>query len=223
MPSAADVAWDPDVRGPALVAKLTQLAGSPPGKNLPKYISHIRFPRFKNLRPDARIDFNFPVTALVGPNGCGKTSALHAMYGAPRGKSTSDYWFATDLDPIAEGNGEVNRFIYGHWLKGVPQPVETRKARVSKSKLKSRKPGYFEPTKAVVGDKMDLSPFLPTPPARPIRGQSKDRWNPVERPLLYMNFRSELARSTSTCSGVTRGRRRRCTTSMSVCSTGLSS
>src|SRR5690606_18755316 len=66
-------------------------------------------------------------------------------------------------------------------------PVETRKARVGS---KNRRPGYFEPTKAVSGDKMDLSLFFCE---EPVDGQSKDRWNPVERPLLYLNFRSELS------------------------------
>ena len=154
------------------------------------YITHIRFPLFKNIERNARIEFEFPVTALVGPNGSGKTSALHALYGAPRGMSTSDFWFATDLDPIREGQGEPHRFIYGHWLQGESKPVETRKARVSGAGSQRRKPGYFEPTKAVKGDHMDMSPW-PASGKKP--GQSKDRWNPVDRPLLYINFRSELS------------------------------
>jgi predicted ATPase len=153
-----------------------------------KYITHIRFPLFKNLEPGTRIDFPFPVTALVGPNGGGKTSVLHALYGAPQGKSTSDYWFPTRLDPMEEGNGEQHRFIYGHVLRGAPNPVETRKARVSK-KARTRAPGYFEPTKAVQADGMDMLPF---PAENPSEGQSKDRWNPVARPMLYINFRSEI-------------------------------
>lgn len=176
---------EPDRRAPELIASLRGLV---PGKVLRRYISHIRFPLFKNIEPGSRIDFTFPVTALVGPNGCGKTSALHALYGAPQGKSTSDFWFATDVDPIKEGNGQPNRFIYGHWLDDADSPIETRKARVGTAKR--RKPGYFEPTKAVVGDDMDTSPF---PAAGTVAGQSKDRWNPVERPLVYMNFRSELS------------------------------
>ncbi len=176
-----------DLQGRAsnLVSKLEKL---PPGKVLKGYISHIRFPLFKNLEQGARIDFPFPVTALVGPNGCGKTSALHALYGAPKGYTTSEFWFSTEIDPITEGNGQPNRFIYGHWLEGRDAPVETRKARVAAGA--HRRPGYFEPTKAVARDGMDLTPF---PAKTPGKGQSKDRWNPVERPLLYMNFRSELS------------------------------
>ncbi len=150
------------------------------------YISHIRFPHFKNIQKDTRIDFNFPVTALVGPNGCGKTSVLHALYGAPLNQSTGEFWFSTDMDPIK--TKDPHRFIYGHWLQGQKQIVETRKARVGQSE--SRRSEYWEPTKPTVGDKMDRTPF---PATGEIEGQSTDRWNPAKRNVLYINFRSELS------------------------------
>jgi energy-coupling factor transporter ATP-binding protein EcfA2 len=84
-------------------------------KVFPAYITHIRFPRYKNMAADARIDFTFPITALVGANGSGKTSVLNALYGAPNRYSTGDYWFSTKVDPIEEGEGSPNRFIYGHF------------------------------------------------------------------------------------------------------------
>ena len=59
----------------------------------PGYITHIRFPRYKNIADGTRIEFTFPVTALVGSNGSGKTSVLNALYGAPTRKSTGQYWF----------------------------------------------------------------------------------------------------------------------------------
>jgi predicted ATPase len=147
------------------------------------YIRYIRFPRFKNLAPNARLDLNFPLTALIGPNGSGKTTVLHALYGAPKGQSTSDYWFSTACDPIEEGGGEVSRYIYGHMQQG--QVVETRKARVSKKD----RPDYWEPTKATVADAMVFDATQPE-----IKGvRSSDRWNPVEKNVLYLNFRSELS------------------------------
>lgn len=36
-----------------------------------KYIGYIRYPRFRNLQDKTRIDFNFPITFLVGKNGGG--------------------------------------------------------------------------------------------------------------------------------------------------------
>ncbi|MCC2890180.1 hypothetical protein [Enterobacter hormaechei] len=40
------------------------------------FIQHIRFPYFKNLEMNARIDFQFPITALVGQNGTNKSSVI---------------------------------------------------------------------------------------------------------------------------------------------------
>jgi energy-coupling factor transporter ATP-binding protein EcfA2 len=165
---------------------LEKLAKLQHGKVLKKYISHIRFPRFKNISPGARIDFEYPITAFVGPNGSGKTSALHALYGAPKGMSTSEFWFATAVDPIEEGQGEPNRYIYGHWLDSAQRFVETRKARVAKV----GKPDYFEPTKTVSSDGMES---ITVPEKGLLEGQDKDRWNPVDRDVLYINFRNELS------------------------------
>jgi hypothetical protein len=117
---------------PSIDDEIQQLVGTlkrfKPGKPLERFITHIRFPRFKNLQTGARVDFNFPITALVGSNGCGKTSVLHALYGAPEGKSTSEYWFSTTLDPIDERNDDPHRFIYGHWVEGgeVETPAHSR-------------------------------------------------------------------------------------------------
>ena len=55
------------------------------------YISHIRFPHYKNLVPDLKIEFKYPITALVGVNGASKSSVLRAIYGAPKNKSVGDY------------------------------------------------------------------------------------------------------------------------------------
>jgi predicted ATPase len=74
----------------------------------PGYITHIRFPRYKNMVSGSQINFDFPVTALVGANGSGKTSVLNALYGAPIRNSTGQYWFSTKVDPIEEGEGSPN-------------------------------------------------------------------------------------------------------------------
>lgn len=159
-------------------------------KVFPGYITHIRFPRYKNIAPNVRIDFSFPVTALVGINGSGKTSVLNALYGAPMKQSTGNYWFSTEVDPIEEGEGSPNRFIYGHYNSGFKQIVETRKARVRKFRNGKMDPNYWEPTKESPGDGM----VIPTiPPNKKIDGRSQDRWNPVTRKVLYINFRKELS------------------------------
>jgi energy-coupling factor transporter ATP-binding protein EcfA2 len=156
----------------------------------PSYITHIRFPRYKNLSADACINFDFPITALVGANGSGKTSALNALYGAPLKKSTGQYWFSTVVDPIEEGEGSPNRFIYGHYNNAAKRIVETRKARVRKVRNGRDDPNYWEPTKEAPGDGMAVPPL---PAGKKLPGRSLDRWNPVSRKVLYINFRKELS------------------------------
>lgn len=156
----------------------------------PGYITHIRFPRYKNIVDGTKIDFTFPVTALVGANGSGKTSVLNALYGAPAGKSTGQYWFSTEVDPIEEGEGSPSRFIYGHRNPGLKAIVETRKARVRKVRNGRPDPNYWEPTKELTGDAM-VAPVLQA--GKKYAGRSKDRWNPVARAVLYINFRKELS------------------------------
>jgi predicted ATPase len=159
-------------------------------KIFPGYITHIRFPRFKNIADGTRVDFTFPVTALVGSNGSGKTSVLNALYGAPAGRSTAQYWFSTKVDPIEEGEGSPSRFIYGHRNPALNDVVETRKARVRKTRNGRLDPNYWEPTKESTGDGM-VEPELK--PNKAYGGRSKDRWNPVSRKVLYINFRKELS------------------------------
>ncbi|MGX9959814.1 ATP-dependent nuclease [Xanthomonas euvesicatoria] len=155
-----------------------------PGAPLRKFIGSIRFPNFKNIEPGTVIDFGFPLTILVGANGSGKSSVLHALYGAPDKQTTRDFWFSTELDPILEGKGlGVSRYVYSHWNEATKSFVETRKARVrSGTKL-----DYWEPTKIVIGDGM-----APLPVPAPV-GAASDRWLPVDRSVVHINFKAEIS------------------------------
>lgn len=66
------------------------------------FIRHIRFPKYKNFVEDTKIEFNFPITVLVGANGCNKSSVIRALYGAPAQKSLGEYWFESKVDTIKE-------------------------------------------------------------------------------------------------------------------------
>ena len=46
-----------------------------------KYIDFIHFPFYRNMEVNTRINFVYPLTVIVGQNGCGKSSLLHAIYG----------------------------------------------------------------------------------------------------------------------------------------------
>lgn len=161
----------------ALVSELEQFE---PGKPLLHYITHARFPNFKGLERNTRIDFSFPLTALVGANGIGKSSILHALHGMPEGESTAKFWFSTALDPILNIVQDPPRYIYGHWHESYNGSVETRKARVFSKK---REYEYWEPTKATKRDGMEAIP------SKAYVRKDKDRWNAVERDVVYMNMK----------------------------------
>ncbi|CAJ0727676.1 MULTISPECIES: ATP-dependent nuclease [Ralstonia] len=154
-----------------LVAALTHFK---PGAPLKNYIAYAVFPKFKNLEEGTRIDFNFPLTALVGPNGIGKSSVLHALWGMPYKYSTSKFWFETALDPI----GHPQTYFYGHWSDSFGGLVETRKARVG------AKRDYWEPARPRLSDGM-----LPIPPGK-YEGKALDRWHPVRREVRYINLKA---------------------------------
>ena len=80
--------------------KLKKIKKMKEDKAFKKYIDFIQFPYFKSLEKNTKITFDFPITFFVGKNGCGKSTVLKALYGAPNGYSPSDYWFSTKLDPI---------------------------------------------------------------------------------------------------------------------------
>jgi predicted ATPase len=44
------------------------------------HVKELRFPNYRNLEPNARLPFDFPITVLLGRNGSNKSSILHAWY-----------------------------------------------------------------------------------------------------------------------------------------------
>ncbi len=110
---------------------------------------------------------------------------MHALYGMPLRKSTSRFWFSTAIDPIEDG-GEfgVPSYFYLHWVSGLKRFVETRKVRGKK------RYGYWEPARALESDGMQPMPPL-SDKEQPFR--SKDRWNPTEREVIYLNFKCEFS------------------------------
>lgn len=164
--------------------EITQLVAAiskfKPGKPLKHYITHAVFPRFKSIEPGTRVDFPFPLTALVGANGIGKSSLLHALWGMPNLYSTHKFWFSTALDPIASQKGSPQRYFYGHWNEAYKGIVETRKARIGK------KADYWEPYRLSKADGMEPLP------AGEFEGKDKDRWNPVKRKVVYVNLKASF-------------------------------
>jgi predicted ATPase len=139
-------------------------------KEFQKYIEYIRFPHFKNLEPNTKITFDFPLTVFVGQNGCGKSSALQAVQGCPYGYSTGNFWFSTKVDPIPRGK-EKPSLIHAYILNN--QIVESLKTRVGTKKGAD----YFEPSRPIDKYGMDIL----------------NRFEPIRKNCLYLDFRSVLS------------------------------
>lgn len=140
------------------------------------YIEYIRFPHFKNLAENTKIDFNFPFTVFTGLNGSGKSSALHAIFGAPNQYSTGNYWFSTQVDPIDDSQARPCH-IHGY-KNGSGHTVEAIKQRIGTKKGAD----YWEPTRPVIKYGMT-----------PLDKKNRGRNPAIEKKVIYLDFRAELS------------------------------
>lgn len=141
------------------------------------YIEYIQFPFYKNLVEHSRINFDFPMTVLIGKNGGGKSSTLHALFGAPQGYTCGDFWFSTEVDPIAE-SGDKNRYFYGYREDRNSDVKEVMKTRMRRgSETKKEDPDYWETSRPVQKDGM-----IPS-----------KRNSPVDKEVIYLDFRAEVS------------------------------
>jgi predicted ATPase len=158
-----------------------------PEKEFYPYISHIRFPYYKKLKQGLRIDFPYPITAIIGINGSSKSSILRAIYGSPGWNSIGSYWFESSMDKYNDREETSKRpksaFIYGYHNSEANMDVEVRKARVEKD----GDPDYWEPTRPV-GD-MNSMPKMQNDIE--LKGRSKTRWNTISKNVIYLDFRHE--------------------------------
>ena len=150
------------------------------------YIEYIRFPCFKNMEENTKITFDFPLTVFVGQNGCGKSSSLKGIYGAPDGKSVGEFWFETEVDPIIE-NGVRNCLIYSYYNEEAEKSVEIIKTRIKKAK----NPDYWEPSRPVKEYDMEAMPILVQD--KPLLGRSKTRWKGLKKNVILLDFKGELS------------------------------
>lgn len=141
------------------------------------YIEYIQFPYFRNLEKNTRITFDFPLTVFVGQNGSGKSSTLHALYGAPKRNTPFEFWFSTAVDPIQEVSegGDRHSFFYVYKDERGNE-LEVLKQRI----LKRNNPDYWETARPNFSYGMQRLP-------------EGSRNEPIEKNVMYIDFRSELS------------------------------
>jgi hypothetical protein len=151
---------------------------------LEPFVRHIRFPYFRNLEQNSRIDFLYPFTAIVGPNGTNKSSVLRAIQSTPGQNSLGLYWFSTSTDEIRDRGNDKPCFVYGYVHKGAKKVVEVLKTRVNIQ----GNPDYWEPSRPI--RRYEMEAFDPS--AAP-GNKSKTRWDTIDKPVVYIDFRQTLS------------------------------
>lgn len=150
------------------------------------FIRHVRFPYFKNLNSGLRLDFLFPITAVVGPNGSNKSSVLRAVSCCPHFQNLGDHWFSTEVDPI-DDTGQRPRYIFGYIDQHSGQTAEVLQSRIKKEK----DPDYWEPSRPLVKDGMRRLP--PLKPGQVVPGRLQTRWQGIKKDVVLLDFRSEIS------------------------------
>ena len=142
-----------------------------------KYIDFIQFPFYRNLEVNSRISFDFPLTVFIGQNGCGKSSALHAVYGTVYGKTPYEFWFDTEVDPIQYYDDEKRRHSFWYQFKDEGgNKVEVVKARIRRE----NDPNYWETSRPLIWAGMK-------------KGEKNARGKPIKKDVVYLDFREELS------------------------------
>ncbi len=168
-----------------LIETIKQMFDEDSNRNIfQRYIEYIRFPFFKNFGENLKVNFTFPITFIVGQNGSGKSSLLHALYGAPEGKSVEEFWYTTDLDPIKDLKDNRHCFIYSYKTKYTKSKAEVLKTRIKKE----NNPDYWEPSRPLKKYGMKR---LPSNKNR--KEMTKTRWNVLNKNVYHLDFRYSLS------------------------------
>lgn len=141
------------------------------------YIDFIQFPFYRNLEIDTRISFDFPLSVFIGQNGCGKSSCLHALYGAPERYTPYQFWFDTKVDPISYYDNLRKRHSFWYSFKSADGQIkEVIKARIKRG----NDPNYWETSRPLAWAGMKTR-------------QDGERDKPISKNVVYLDFRSELS------------------------------
>lgn len=163
---------------PELAAILTRRHAA---RRFPAFIESLRLHSFKNIADLTKISFDYPVTALIGANGCGKSSVLQALYGCPEGFSLGRYWFSTKLDPISEESGLRPYLVYSYTSdSGEQREVVKTRIKWNKKEGASKNLDYWEPSRPIKRLGMQILPGGARHPA-------------IEKDVMVIDFRYQLS------------------------------
>lgn len=146
------------------------------------FIREIVFTNFKNIQNFQKIEFTYPITALIGQNGTNKTSALVALYGSVLGKSPFEYWFSTPIDK-AKGD-EYQSYLYRYKT----DDNHTAEVLMINNQRSDRDADRWETDKP--RKKFDMNTDISS-----IQSEFKtsSRWKKIVKNVIYINFRSEIS------------------------------
>ncbi|NUF45576.1 AAA family ATPase, partial [Acinetobacter pittii] len=157
-------------------------------KKLEPFLKKIIFSNYKNFQPNTEIEFNYPLTVLVGRNGTNKSSVLKALHACIHGTSLADFWFETDLDPIHAAS-------YWYTYDYVLPNSDKVEAQVYLTKRKREgNIDYWEtsaPSTAI-----GMQPYPDTKDPKFSSLPNKTRWmkiNPDQKSSTYLSFRESLS------------------------------
>lgn len=142
-----------------------------------RYIDFIQFPFYRNVEINTRISFDFPLSVFIGQNGCGKSSCLHALYGAPDRNTPYKFWFDTKVDPVNYYDDQQKRHSFWYSYKKGNQTCEVIKARIRRE----NDPNYWETSRPLAWANMRT------------RRNRNERDSPIVKNVVYLDFRSELS------------------------------
>ena len=140
------------------------------------YVRHIRFTKYKNISENLKIDFLFPITAIVGTNGTNKSSILKALFSCCQGNSLSDLWLSTRIDKISVEPG----IIHGYKDASLKKIVENLYKKINK---KGETEDYWETARPQVGLGM----------IKPPDSYGKLRFDKINKKSVYLTFRDSIS------------------------------
>lgn len=149
------------------------------------YITNLVLAEYKNLAPLTKINFSFPITALVGANGTNKSSILKALYGTVDGSSLGHIWFNTAVDIVKNPSYFYTYNIYTNRTLTVTPEVRLTKVP------RRGKPDEWETSRPNIS--YGMTPFKQFPEEIRRLSGNTTRWEKVKKDVVYLTFRDTVS------------------------------